>query len=82
MKRGLLFFTVSLLLFEPPAFGRMPELNVNAICKARSADAKMLQSIALGKGSAISLLHRDGTLLDPPAACRDDPRRRNRSHVA
>jgi hypothetical protein len=45
MKRGFLFFTVLLLMFAPPAFGRMPELNVNAICKAKSADAKILRSI-------------------------------------
>jgi hypothetical protein len=45
MKRDSLFFTVLLLLFTPPAFGRMPELNVKAVCKARSADAKILRSI-------------------------------------
>jgi hypothetical protein len=45
MKRAYLFFIGLLLLFAPPAFGRMPELNVNAICKARSADAKILRSI-------------------------------------
>ena len=45
MKLGLSFFIVSLLLFAPPAFGQMPELNVKAICKARSADATILRSI-------------------------------------
>jgi hypothetical protein len=45
MKRDFLFFTVFLLLFTPPAFGRMPELNVKAICKAGSADAKILRSV-------------------------------------
>ena len=45
MKLGLSFFIVSFLLFAPPAFGQMPELNVKAICKARSADAKILRSI-------------------------------------
>ena len=37
-------FAVLLPLFTPPAFGRMPELNVNTICKARAADARMLRS--------------------------------------
>ena len=40
----LVLSAVLLLLFTPPAFGGVPELNVKAICKARSADAKMLQS--------------------------------------
>ena len=44
MKRALVLFAVLLLLFTPPAFGGVPKLNVKAICKARSADAKMLQS--------------------------------------
>jgi hypothetical protein len=44
MKRALVLFAVLLLLFTPPAFGGAPELNVKAICKARSADAKMMQS--------------------------------------
>src|SRR5260370_24832022 len=44
MKRDLLLFAVLLALFTPPAFGGGPELNVKAICKARSADAKMLRS--------------------------------------
>jgi hypothetical protein len=43
MKRALLFFPV-LLLFTPPAFGQVPQLNVNAVCKGRSADAKLLRS--------------------------------------
>ena len=41
MKRALLLFAVLLPLFTPPAFGGAPELNIKAICKARSADAKM-----------------------------------------
>jgi hypothetical protein len=45
MKRALVLFAVLPPLFTPPAFGRVPELNVKAICKARSADARMLQSI-------------------------------------
>ena len=44
MLRALVLFAVLLLLFTPPALGRMPELNVKAICKARSTDAKMLRS--------------------------------------
>jgi hypothetical protein len=44
MKRALVLFAVLLLLFTPPAFGGVPELNVKAICKARSVDAKMLRS--------------------------------------
>jgi hypothetical protein len=44
MKRSFLLFTVLLLLFTPPLFGRVPELNVKAICKARSADAKISRS--------------------------------------
>ena len=40
MLRALVLFAVLLLLFTPPALGRMPELNVEAICKSRSADAK------------------------------------------
>jgi hypothetical protein len=31
-------------LFTPPAFGGVPEPNIKAICKARSADAEMLKS--------------------------------------
>jgi len=44
MKRGLILFAVLLSPFTPPAFGGVPELNVAAVCKARSVDAKMLQS--------------------------------------
>jgi hypothetical protein len=44
MKRALVLLAVSLPLFLPPAFGRVPELNIKALCKARSADARMLQS--------------------------------------
>jgi hypothetical protein len=44
MKHALVLFAVLLLLFAPPAFGGVPELNVKAICNARSADAKMMQS--------------------------------------
>jgi hypothetical protein len=47
MKRALVLFAVLLPLFTPPALGRMPELNVNAICKSRAADAKMMQSAPL-----------------------------------
>jgi hypothetical protein len=44
MKRALVLFGVLLLLFTQPAFGGVPELNVRAICKTRSVDAKMLRS--------------------------------------
>jgi hypothetical protein len=44
MKRALVLFAVLLPLFTPPAFGGVPELNINAICKARKADAKALRS--------------------------------------
>ena len=47
MLRALVLFAVLLLLFTPPALGRMPELNVEAICNSRSADAKMMQSAPL-----------------------------------
>jgi hypothetical protein len=47
MLRALVLFAVSLSLFTPPALGRMPELNVKAICNSRSADAKMMQSAPL-----------------------------------
>jgi hypothetical protein len=43
MKRALLFFPV-LLLFTPPAFGQVPQLNVDAVCKGRFADARLLHS--------------------------------------
>jgi hypothetical protein len=45
MKLVFLFFTALLLLFTPPAFGQVPKLNVKALCNARAADAKILQSI-------------------------------------
>jgi len=44
MKRALLLFAVLQTPFTPPAFAGVPELNVNAVCKARSVDAKMLRS--------------------------------------
>jgi hypothetical protein len=44
MKRALVLFALLLPLFTPPAFGGVPELNVKAVCEARSADAKMMQS--------------------------------------
>jgi hypothetical protein len=47
MKHALVVFAALLPLFTPPALGRMPELNVKAICKSRSADAKMMQSAPL-----------------------------------
>ena len=44
MKRAFLLFAVSLLPLMPPVFARVPELNIKAVCMARSADAKMLRS--------------------------------------
>jgi hypothetical protein len=44
MKRALVLVAALLPFITPPAFGLVPELNVNAVCKARSADAKMMQS--------------------------------------
>jgi len=46
MKRVLALLAISLPLFTPPAFGRVPELNIQALCKARSADAKRSHSTA------------------------------------
>ena len=45
MKHPLVLFAVLLPLLTPPAFGRVPELNVQALCKARSGDAKPLESV-------------------------------------
>jgi hypothetical protein len=44
MKRALVLFAVLQPLFTPPAFGGVPELNIKAICKARAADAEIMQS--------------------------------------
>jgi hypothetical protein len=45
MKLALLLFSLLLPLSAALASsGRVPELNVRAICKARDADAKMLRS--------------------------------------
>jgi hypothetical protein len=41
MKRAVLLFA---MLLVAPAFGRVPELNVQAVCNARAADAKILHS--------------------------------------
>ena len=41
--RTSMSLAVLLLLVWPPAFAGEPEINVNAVCKARLADAKMLQ---------------------------------------
>jgi len=46
MKRVLVLLAISLPLFTPPAFGRVPELNIKALCDARSADAKRSHSTA------------------------------------
>ncbi len=42
MKYALVLF--AFLLFAPAAFAGVPGLNANALCKARSADARMMQS--------------------------------------
>jgi hypothetical protein len=44
MKRAFLLFTVLHLLFTPPAFAGVPELNVKTVCKARSADDVISQA--------------------------------------
>ena len=44
MNRAMVLLPVLLLLFAPSAFGQVPELNVKAVCKARSADAKMVKA--------------------------------------
>ena len=41
---ALFAFSVLLNLVAPPAFGQEPKLNIEAICKSRDADAKMLRS--------------------------------------
>ena len=46
MKRAFLLFAVLLLLLMPPVFARVPELNIKALCEARSADAKRSNSTA------------------------------------
>jgi hypothetical protein len=43
MMRTSVLLAVLLLLFTPTAFAGEPEINVNAVCKARLADARMLQ---------------------------------------
>ena len=44
MKRAPLLSAVLLSLFAPPAFGGVPEVNVKALCKARTAEAKLTHS--------------------------------------
>jgi hypothetical protein len=45
MKRALLLFSMLLSLSAAhAASGRVPELNVKALCKHRDADAKLLRS--------------------------------------
>jgi hypothetical protein len=67
MKRAHLLFTVLPLLSMPPAFGREPELNVKAICKARSDDAKIMGSTPdpLSALVVLSLLCVTYFLVDP-----------------
>jgi hypothetical protein len=49
MKHPLVLFPILVPLVTPPAFGRMPEFNVKAVCKARSSEA--MQSTP-GQGTA------------------------------
>lgn len=56
MKRAFLLFVVLLPLLTPPASGRMPELNATTVCKARSADIKILRS---SPGQSLSDCVRD-----------------------
>ncbi len=44
MKRARVFFLMLLPLFMAPAFAEVPQLNVKAVCEARAADAKKVQS--------------------------------------
>jgi hypothetical protein len=44
MKPAFVLFALLLPLSTPPAFAGVPKLNVKAVCKGRSAAAKMLQS--------------------------------------
>jgi hypothetical protein len=44
MLRALVLSAVLLPVFTPPAFAQVPALNATAVCKTRSADAKMLGS--------------------------------------
>jgi hypothetical protein len=56
MKRALVLFAMLLPLLTSPASGRVPELNVNAVCKARSGDTAMSQSTS---GESIADCVRD-----------------------
>jgi hypothetical protein len=44
MKHAPLLSAVLLSLFVPPAFGGVPEVNVEVLCKARTAEAKLTHS--------------------------------------
>jgi hypothetical protein len=44
MKRVLLFSGTLLALFPLPSFARVPEMNVQTICKAKAIQAKLNQS--------------------------------------
>jgi hypothetical protein len=43
MKYALVLVAVLLPSFTPPAFGQVPELDVTAVCTARSVDTTTLQ---------------------------------------
>jgi hypothetical protein len=47
MKHPGILLAALLPLFTPPAFGRVPELNVKAVCQTRAGDAKALKSAPL-----------------------------------
>lgn len=42
--RAWVSFAAALVLLTPPAVAEVPALNIQAICKARAADAKLLRS--------------------------------------
>jgi hypothetical protein len=44
MKRARVFVLTLLVLSTAPAFAQVPQLNVKAVCEARAADARKVQS--------------------------------------
>jgi hypothetical protein len=47
MKHPLVLFVALLPLLTPPAFGQVPNINAQAVCRARDVDAKALHSAPL-----------------------------------
>jgi hypothetical protein len=41
---ALFGFALLQIVFAPPSFGEEPKLNVQAICKSRASDARLLRS--------------------------------------